>query len=301
MLRNLLILLLSASALLAASAEKVLVWEASSPNLPGKVFLAGSVHVGRAAWYPLDSAYDKALNASSAVYFEIFRPDSQQVIASCTRYGIFPQGKKLSDAVGMDNFRKINNLMLTNNSPLVGEALERMRPWLLTIEVATIYLRKHPDLAQNFGFEAVFTQNLGDKPGYSLESVDLQFRTMSGISEFASMRVLMEGVNDFKNAGRDLERIMESITTGNPQALSLLNNEVAFKHPEFYQKLFADRNKRMAGMIYDLMKKKQTVFVLVGAGHFVGRDNILELLREKGCTTVQLDKTGKKGELRPRG
>lgn len=300
MLRKLLILLLSVSALLAAGAEKVLVWEATSPKLPGKVFLAGAVHVGRAAWYPLDSAYDKALKASSAVYFEIYKPDPQQVIASCTRYGIFPQGKRLSDISGMDNFRKISNFMLTNNSPLAGEALERMRPWFLTIETAGMYLRKHPDLSQNFGFEAVFTTNIGDRPGFSLESIDLQFRTMSSISDIASMRLLMEGVNDFKSAGRDLERIMGAVTTGKTEDLTLLNNEIAFKHPEFYQKLFADRNKRMAGLIYDLMKKKQTVFVLVGAGHFVGRDNILELLREKGCTTIQLDKTGKKGDIRPR-
>ncbi len=300
MMRKILILLLLASALLAAGAEKVLVWEAVSPNLPGKVFLAGSVHVGRAAWYPLDSAYDKALKASSSLYFEIFQPDPREVFASCTRYGLFSPGKKLSDVAGMVNYGKIKNFMLVNGNPVTDQDLEKMRPWLLIIETAGLYLRKRPDLSQTYGFEAVFTANRGTCPAFSLESIDLQFRTMASISDIASMRVLMEGINDYKNAGRDLERIMGAITTGNPENLNLLNNEIAFKHPEFYQKLFLNRNKRMTEQIYELMKKKQTVFILIGAGHFAGQGNILELLRNKGCSTVQLDKTGKKGDLRPR-
>lgn len=123
---------------------------------------------------------------------------------------------------------------------------------------------------------------------------------MSEVSDLSCMRMLMESINDFKNVGRDLERIMISMTSGSPENLNALSNEIAFKYPEYYQKIFMDRNRKMSEKIYELMKKKQTVFILVGAGHFAGRGNILELLRNKGCSTIQLDKTGKKGEIRPR-
>ena len=55
----------------------------------------------------------------------------------------------------------------------------------------------------------------------------------------------------------------------------------------------------MAEKIYSMLKQKQTVFVLVGAGHFAGKENILELLRDRGCTTVQLKRVGKPGRLKP--
>ena len=63
--------------LILAAGDKVLIWEASAPGLPGKAYLAGSIHSGKAEWYPLDAAYDRALDASSVVYFEIYKPDNQ--------------------------------------------------------------------------------------------------------------------------------------------------------------------------------------------------------------------------------
>jgi len=58
-------------------------------------------------------------------------------------------------------------------------------------------------------------------------------------------------------------------------------------------------NQRIAGKIYKMLKEKQTVFILVGAGHFAGKGNILELLRDRGCTTIQLKRLGKTGRIKP--
>ena len=177
--------------------------------------------------------------------------------------------------------------------------LERFRPWFLSVQLSQFYLLRHPEVRREFGLENVFTKHIGNKPARSLETVDGQLLAISSISDDAAGRMLMDGIRDFQQAGRDLNRIFRALETGDPEELTSIANEMAFKHPEFHRELFLRRNERIAQLICGLLKEKQTVFILVGAGHLAGKGNILESLRDKGCTTVQLPRLGKPGRIRP--
>lgn len=290
--------LISFSFLLAADG-KVLIWETSAKGLPGKAFVAGSIHSGKASWYPLDEAYDRALDASSSVYFEIFRPDNQEIARKTLFYGVFRDGKTLSQILGYPDFQAVSVFIRKINPALEPAVLERLRPWMLSIQISNIYLMQHPEISRACGLESVFTRHLGSRKGESLESVDSQLRAMSNVPDAAAGRLLMEGIRDFESAGRDLKRIFHALETGVPDELSLITNEMAFKHPQFHSILFLKRNERIAEKIYEMLKQKQTVFILVGAGHLAGQGNILELLRNRGCTTIQLKRLGKPGRLKP--
>ena len=298
MTRFLCIVLIAFSFILAADG-KVLIWEVSAPGLPGKAFLAGSIHSGKAQWYPLDAAYDRAFDASSAVYFEIYKPDPQESARWMMLYGLFHDDMTLPLVIGYPDFQKICQFFAVHSPDMQPAVLEQFRPWWLSIQISEFYLMKHPEISRAYGLESVFTKHLGKKQPGSLESIDTQFKAMSDISDAAAGRLLMEGIRDFANAGRNLKRIFRALETGVPDELSLITNEMAFKHPEFHRKLFVERNQQIAAKIYEMLKRKQTVFVLVGAGHFAGKGNILEHLREKDCTTVQLKRLGKPGRLKP--
>lgn len=298
MARFLCIVLLAFSFILAADG-KVLIWEVSAPGLPGKAFLAGSIHCGKAQWYPLDAAYDKAFDASSAVYFEIYKPDPQEIAKWTMLYGLFRDGRTLSVVIGYPDFQQVCQFFATHSPNMQQALLERLRPWMLSIQISNIYLMKHPEISREYGLETVFTKHLGGKQPGSLESIDTQFKAMSDISDAAAGRLLMEGIREFANAGRDLKRIFHALETGVPDDLSLITNEMAFKHPEFHRKLFVERNQLIASKIYEMLKQKQTVFVLVGAGHFAGKGNILEHLRNRDCTTVQLERLNQPGRFKP--
>ena len=45
-----------------------------------------------------------------------------------------------------------------------------------------------------------------------------------------------------------------------------------------FVKLFDERNKQMATKIEDLLRTEKTYFVVVGAGHLVGKNGLLQLL-----------------------
>ena len=289
-------------AFVLSAGGKVLIWETSAPGLPGKIYLAGSIHSGKAQWYPLDAAYDRALDACNSVYFEIYKPDDRIIGQLTMSAGVFRDGKTLPQVIGYKEFQTVCRFY-AEQAPGTGmdqpAMLERFRPWLLSVQLSQFYLMKHPEISRKYGLENVFTKNLGSRNGYSLESPESQIQAMSGVSDIAAGRLLLDGIRNFANAGRDLQRIFRGLETGEPDEIALIANEMAFKHPEFHRRLFLNRNHAIAGKIYTMLKKKQVVFILVGAGHLAGNGNILELLREKGCTTVQLKRLGRPGRIKP--
>ena len=299
MTRFLLCIVLIAFNFILAADGKVLIWEVTAPNMPGKAFLAGSIHCGKAQWYPLDGAYDKAFDAAAVVFFEIYKPDQQEIAKSTMIYGLFRDGRKLPHVIGYQDFQQVCQFYAVHAPNVQPLLLERFRPWALSVQISQFYLMQHPEISREYGLESVFTKHLGSKRAESLESIESQLKSMSSVSDAAAGRLLMEGIRDFANAGRDLKRIFHALETGVPDDLSLITNEMAFKYPEFHRKLFVERNRQIAAKVYEMLKRKQTVFILVGAGHFAGKGNILEFLREKGCTTVQLKRLGKPGRIKP--
>ena len=285
--------------LLSAAEKKVLIWEVSAPELPGKAFLAGSIHSGKKQWYPLDAAYDQAFDASSVIYFEIYNPDQQEIAQKTLLYGLFRDGKTLSGTLGYADFQAVCDFYVRHAPGMNPAVLERFRPWVLSVQISQFYLQKHPEISRACGLESVFTKHLGNKTARSLESIDSQLRAMGEVSDAAAGRLLLDGIRNFEHAGRDLNRIFHALETGVPDELTLITNEMAFKHPEVHRNLFLKRNQRIADQIYALLKTRQIVFVLAGAGHFAGKGSILELLRDKGCTTIQLKRLGRPGRIKP--
>jgi hypothetical protein len=55
-----------------------------------------------------------------------------------------------------------------------------------------------------------------------------------------------------------------------------------------FEKVIFERNRRMVSKIEDFLRTKETYFVIVGAGHLVGSQGVIELLRGKGYLIEQL-------------
>jgi uncharacterized protein YbaP (TraB family) len=60
------------------------------------------------------------------------------------------------------------------------------------------------------------------------------------------------------------------------------------KSREFHDKFLGSRNALMAKKIEQMLRERKTVFVAVGAGHVLGSDGLLALLRAKGYRVRQL-------------
>ncbi len=54
------------------------------------------------------------------------------------------------------------------------------------------------------------------------------------------------------------------------------------------EKMFYGRNRDMTSKIERFLKTEKTYFVVVGAGHLVGKDGIVEILKTRGYRIEQL-------------
>lgn len=282
-----------------AAAEKALIWKVTRKGDPGKLYLVGSIHLGKASWYPLDSVYDKTLSASDEMFFEIFKPDTQRLALMIATQGMYPPDQSLKNVMGVSQFNELCRYLEANGSKTPPFALEKMRPWLAFMELAGVFIRKEKNLKAYCGLEKVFTAHQGQRPAHSLESVDSQMRAMASIPDAVMTASIMKSIRMPGKATQELTRTITAFDRGDITVLTDMCNEIAKEEPIFYQKLFFERNQQIAGRLLPLLKNKKTYFILVGAGHFAGKNNIRDLLTAKNCTVVQLNKTGIKGTIRP--
>jgi uncharacterized protein YbaP (TraB family) len=68
----------------------------------------------------------------------------------------------------------------------------------------------------------------------------------------------------------------------------LMVNDLKSRQPKLYKRLLADRNRNWLPLIEAYMKTPKTEFILVGAGHLVGPDGLIEMLKKNGCKVEKL-------------
>ncbi len=90
-----------------------------------------------------------------------------------------------------------------------------------------------------------------------------------------------------------MEELLEAWNVGDAKRLDGLIRKTVRENPKLrpvMKALFDDRNAKMFEKIEKYLNADKTFFVVVGAGHVVGRTGIVRLLRDKGLTVKQIRK-----------
>ena len=280
--------------------EKLLLWEAHHPEKAGKLFLAGSVHLGKKDLFPLDRRYDEVLAKSNEIVFEVYEEDESKkqelILEFIRKKAFYPPEKNLKqvmeekDLLLLDNFYKGRGNML-----FMQNGISR-RPWLLVLELTMITAQDLGLLGQ-YGFEEVFKKACKNMPARSLEKAYSQLSMLEGTDEKELCRIIINGVKDFSMQKKELENVILSFRTGDLTPLIQQEEKTAKKYPRFHKRLLLARNYDMTEKLAEYAGEKKSFFVLIGAMHFAGKGSILKLLEGKGFRIKQLEKTGEKGKI----
>ncbi len=160
---------------------------------------------------------------------------------------------------------------------------------MLSIALSTVQLMKL-GYSPTEGIDVYFARNAtGNKTIIELETMEEQLSLIFDMPDENLM--LKYTLQDLKN----VEKLYTSITTewkkGDAEALDNLLLKQFETYPELtpvIHRLFYDRNIRMTSVIKELLKTEQKYFVVVGAGHLVGKKGIIELLENSGYAVRQL-------------
>src|SRR5206468_3711443 len=93
------------------------------------VYLAGSVHLLKAADAKLPAAFDRAYAGSQTLMMELDLSHVDQLEASSwvMEHGMLPEGKTLKDAVGAQRYARVQTEAESLGLPI--ELLGQMKPW----------------------------------------------------------------------------------------------------------------------------------------------------------------------------
>jgi uncharacterized protein YbaP (TraB family) len=254
------------------------------------VYLLGSVHVLRPGDAALPRAALDAYADAEQLVMEIDLDDAtvgdplvmaQQMQASAA----LPAGQSLQAVLGSDYAEVAQR---ASEAGLDLEMFDRFQPWfvatlLLQLELAKRGFDPALGIEQQLAGRAIADR----KPITGLETPAQQFAVLSGLSLADQKRFLLMTLDESAQADAELEQLLAAWRKGDTSALAALLSDEFERFPQLYRPLTEDRNRAWVGQLDDLLDDRDDYLVVVGALHLVGRDSVVDLLRQRGHTVTQ--------------
>jgi uncharacterized protein YbaP (TraB family) len=178
--------------------------------------------------------------------------------------------------LGEERWRK---LVDAAGKVMPAPALERMQPWFagLLVSLGDLALT---DPSQVMDMQIFLRARKNNQRVVFLEEAGEQLKILS---ESGDLETLAEMLDELPEVRGKLDDMIAAYGRGDLEALSAatLDPEEMRERPELYEKLLYQRNRAWMETLQPLLAEGG-VFVAVGAGHFVGEQGLLSLLRTAG-------------------
>ena len=253
------------------------------------VYLMGSVHVLKPENYPLPAPLESAFTNSQIAVFEtdmgeMEKSETQTKLLSKAQ---LPAGETLADQLSPEVYAQFTKHLETAGLPAM--MFTQLKPSMAAIMVLVLELQKmglNPEQGMDKHFFTLAKEQ--GKQIVGLESLDFQIGLITDFTKAegeALMRSTLKDLDQFKSKIGDLLKAWE---TGDSERLQKLLNEFVEEEPALYKRLLTDRNKSWIPKIEEFSKGDKNTIVIVGAGHLVGKEGVVELLKKKGLKVTQL-------------
>ncbi|MFY0571107.1 TraB/GumN family protein [Archangium lansingense] len=275
----------------AVAERRAFLWEVTRPGTPDKrLYLTGSVHLGRPGQFVFPPSMEAALARSQALVVEL-DPDKaspQQTQQLMLRLGTFTPPDGLSTHLSAETKALLPEALQQVGIPML--AAERMRPWLLSLTLSLMEMQK-AGYSETGGIDRMLlTKARGTQRIVELESLEAQMNMLAGLPEPVQDLMLREQLQQASQTAVSMAAVATAWEGGNPDALAHLLfervDDPTFR--PFYEALFFTRNRQMTDKLAAMFEQPETHFAVVGAGHLVGEEGILALLAQKGFQVRQL-------------
>lgn len=270
------------------AAGKHFLWRATSGA--ATVYILGSVHFMKKDAYPLARVIEDAFDACDTLAVEAdinkVTPGTFQMLR---RAGFYGPDDSLVNHVSLQTYAYVTEE--GSRLGLPAGALNRQKPWFLAITMASLELMRL-GYDPNYGIDKHFlNRSSGRKKIVELESLEYQINLLAELPDGEQEIFLLYTVKDLKSTGEQIDTLMAAWRTGDSARVSSILTRSIENDENFrtvYRKIMTDRNGNMARKISTYLRSGGKVFVVVGAGHLVGDEGIIELLRKEGYKVDQL-------------
>lgn len=274
----------------SAPAGKHFLWEVKS--LTNRVYLFGTIHAGKAEWFPLADAIENALADSKVLVVEADITDAEAMKKSAASM-VYAPPDSLEKHVASADYVRFGKLAARYGLP--DAQLAQMKPFMAVSLLVFSEWGRLGYLPQH-GLDGYLLKRARAeaKAVVELEGVEAQANLMDSLSEEES-RTLFAGALAALESGLTSEQITGMVNAwqiGDPALLL----EIARKYnegtpgaKEFEEKFVWSRHEAMAAKIEGyLNNSRERHFVAVGSLHLAGPRGLVEMLKARGYLVRQL-------------
>ena len=281
--------------------QELLIWKVDSkPGSIYSVYILGSYHVGKECQIN-SPAFTHAFKDAETVVFEVDSFNDPQLIAQKSQQymsriirqkGIpYDPSNSLQQVVDPETYELLKETTAAIDFPIDNFA--RLKPWVFIFAFTSTQIAQ-TEYKSECGLDAM-TAKLSEsenKVTAGLESLDYQldkftdlFISMDSdeISETLSAIADLKSNNELSSyLDREFNSLIDTIDSGDLEVLESSINEWCSKDPEECESLLFVRNRNWIPKIEQLLNRNRDSLVVVGAGHLVGEENVIQLLKQKG-------------------
>jgi hypothetical protein len=272
-----------------AAGKRGFFWEARKGDK--RVYLLGTIHVGRAAFYPPHADYSRRLNEAAVIAVEANVFEAQKVLPVLQRLAFYPEGdaglgSHVSPALKERVAAAIKRAGL-------DERAWRMKPWMLATTLVVMEAGRlgYSSAYATEAFLFTYAQSM-QKPIVEIETIELQLSLFDSAPADVQTAYLEQAVRSLESgeAEREVKNIVAAWerrdTAAAERLLAEIRSGTGPAERFVVEQLFDGRHARMVEAIERYAASGKLHVVAVGSLHYFGPTGLLAQLRERGYTVT---------------
>lgn len=265
-----------------------LLWKVSDEN--SSVWLFGSIHFADSSFYPLPSEIENAFRNSTALAVEMDISDSETQDKTAEEFlkeGMFTDGRTLKDVLPDSLWKTLDSISTTLG--MKTENFLPMRPWMAATIIASAAIAS-TGIQQELGIDMVMLDSAyaQSKEIIALETPEEQVESLSkseGSEETDGIAYLESTFREYSKLNQMIKEVISAWKRADVVSLQKslsADQNMNESEKRLNERMFNQRNKKMKKEILNFLENDKQVFVVVGVGHLILENNLLEMLSENG-------------------
>ena len=291
---------------LPESHHPLYLWRYQSES--ATVYLAGSIHILKPNFYPLARPYQMAFDQADTLVVEVLYPlpvqyqqafdaseklvlevnlsafTPEQLQFKSMQYGMLASNQNLQQVLSTEAYTELQAVGAEYGLPI--SQMSAFKPALVSQQLAVLALVSI-GYNPNSGVEAYFLNQLGQRTVLQLENLDFQLDLLLNQPLEMQSALLQETLSQMDEFEDLTAKLVTAYLSGDDESFNQAfqaQSGTSQLTRDFMYQLMDERNMGMAAKIQQYLTQQGTYFVLIGAGHYVGDNSIIELLTKAGIS-----------------
>lgn len=258
---------------IANAQENSLLWKVSGKDLKQDSYILGTIHILCPADFNMPSKINNAINNVNEVVFEVnlFNPDNA---AKAQESAMTPQPNFLNN-LAPSKIKLIDSVLTANQLSI--KMFDMLSPATMTSLLA-LKSFNCPNPMEYKSVEKEVYDLAQNKKISDLETIDFQ---MQMLNSFSTPEYFYKYLNNYDEAALLTLSMVDAYKKEDLKKLETVMTDPKWMEKEQFDIMLTNRNKNWIKSLIPKMKDEK-ILVAVGAGHLIGKEGLIELLKKEG-------------------